>query len=285
MPTSKIQVRSKEEFMNDYVPTYQPLFALLLGKSQSYAETVGDVNFRRAEAVGDIRAAHMTPKDTEMKVITVSEGKKTFKKYFLGTKFIQSSFQEDDGNESVIAQVLDEHQKQADSMLLFGDGASNGAQVNNSLIYSSDANHVTKSGATISATDTLILLHSQVAGIAEEANQISGKKAILYYGSTMSAKLNSLHSSSNNSVRKTLSEALPGGTQIIQIPTEVAPAGNGYVVANLDQVKLHYAALPKVAGNGVNDEFNYAWWNFLMGSMMVEVLAKKGVIHQPLTFS
>jgi hypothetical protein len=111
--TNKVALKTVEEFM----PVYQPLFALFLGKSQAYSEEVGSIDFKRVDTVGDIRAKHITPKDTEIKQIGVSEGKKTFKKYFLANQFIQSLLQDPRGNQEVIAQVLDEHNKQADDLL------------------------------------------------------------------------------------------------------------------------------------------------------------------------
>src|SRR5687768_16190942 len=112
MPTNKVQLRAVEDFMSDYQPTYQPVYPLLLGKSQAYNEEVGSVDFRRANTVGDIRARQLTPKDTEIRQIAVGEAKKTFKKYFLANQFVQSALQDQQGLEDIVAQVLDEHQKQ-----------------------------------------------------------------------------------------------------------------------------------------------------------------------------
>jgi hypothetical protein len=77
--TNRIELRTIQEFMQDYVPVYQPIYPLLLGKSQSYAEEVGRIDFKRAVTVGDIRAKHVTPKDTEIRQISVNEGTKCFK--------------------------------------------------------------------------------------------------------------------------------------------------------------------------------------------------------------
>jgi hypothetical protein len=38
------------------------------------------------------------------------------------------------------------------------------------------------------------------------------------------------------------------------------------MIVNLDQVKLHYTALPKLKAQGVNEEKMYSWHNFIMGS-------------------
>ena len=41
MSTNKLVLKSVDQFMADYVPTYQPIYPLFLGKSQQYAEEVG----------------------------------------------------------------------------------------------------------------------------------------------------------------------------------------------------------------------------------------------------
>src|SRR3954469_18301172 len=94
MSTSKLVLKSVDEFMADYQPIYQPLYPLFLGNAQQYSEEVGQINFKRLEAVGDIRAHHILPKDSDIRQIAVKEGSKTFKKYFLANQFVQSSLQD-----------------------------------------------------------------------------------------------------------------------------------------------------------------------------------------------
>src|SRR5690348_5710492 len=124
MPTNKLVLKSVDQFMADYVPNYNPLYPLFLGKSQQYNEQVGIQNFKRLEVVGDIRAKHITPKDTDIRQIAVKEGSKSFKKYFLANQFVQSMLQDQSQTEDVVSQVLDEHQKHMDDLLLQGDGTA-----------------------------------------------------------------------------------------------------------------------------------------------------------------
>ena len=44
------------------------------------------------------------------------------------------------------------------------------------------------------------------------------------------------------------------------------------------------SVIPEIKNQGQNEEKLYTWTNFLMGSSMLDVLAKGAVIHQPLTF-
>jgi hypothetical protein len=284
--TNKVALRTVEEFMQDYTPVYQPLYPLLLGKSQSYSEEVGSVNFKRVDTVGDIRAKHITPKDTEMKQIAAKESSKTFKKYFLGNQYIQSALQDQKGVEDVNAQVLDEHQKQFDELVLLGEGTSASTMVNNGLFWSNDPNYILESSAEVAlGTDHKIDMYAKVMTTLAKADQISGRKAIVFYGTTALPKFDGLFVSNNASFKAALQAGAGPGVSLLKLPAGITPSGeNGWMIINLDQVKLHYTALPTLKDQGVNDEKMYTWSNFLMGSAMVEVLAYGGIIRQPVTF-
>lgn len=286
--TNKVALRTVEEFMADYTPVYQPIYPLFLGKSQAYSEQVGKVEFKRVDTVGNIRAEHITPKDTEMKQIAVNESKKTLKKYFLAKQFIISNLQDMRGNEDIIAQVLDENQKLADDLFLLGEGTSGATAINNGLFWSGDANYTLNNSIEIAkgtAEDHLKDFHTQIMVIVALADQIAGKKALVIYGETACAKFDSLYANSDAPFKRVLAEVLGPNWSIVKLPNDVTPSStNGVIAANLDQVKLHYTTLPALKAQGYNEEKMYTWHNFLMGSMMLECLAKYSVIRQPMTF-
>lgn len=288
MPTGKIVLKDVDQVMADYTPIYQPLYPLFLAKSQQYSEDVGTLNFKRLEAVGDIRGRHITPKDTDIKQIGVREGSKTFKKYFIANQFTQSALQDQDRTDDVVRQVLDEHQKQFDEMMVLGEGTSNSDVVNSGLFWSGDA------GLTVNGSDELdtdadtngaIALHAKVMQQAEIANAIAGRKVVIFYGANIVPIANGLFQSSPQSVKSVIQASLGGGyAGCINLASNLTPASNhGFMIVNLDQVKLHYTSLPKLAAQGVNEEKMYSWHNFLMGSCMLELLTSKAVIKQPLT--
>jgi len=274
--------------MAGYVPTYQQLYPLFKGKSQAYPDQVGSLNFKRMSAVSDIRAKHLLPKDTEMKQIAVSEGTKTFKKYFLANQYVQSLLQDTQGNEDVVKQVLDEHQKQMDDLFLLGEGTSASTMINNGLFWSSDPNYRLENSVELdkgTAEDHLRDAHTKIMAAAEVSNQIAGRKVIIPYGSTMCAKFDSLYANTDAVFKTVLAEALGANYSIVKLPSAVTPSNtNGFIVCNLDQVKLNYTVLPSLAAQGINEEKMYAWHNFLMGSCMLEVLVDDAVIRQPVTF-
>lgn len=287
--TNKVALRTVEEFMADYVPVYQPIYPLFLGKSQAYSEEVGTVDFKRVNTIGDIRAHHITPKDTEIKQIAVNEAKKTLKKYFLANQFVISNLQDKRGLEDIVAQVLDEHQKQMDDLFLLGEGTSASTMVNNGLFWSNDSNYELKSSAEVAAgtaADHLKDMHTKIMASVSEADDVAGRKILMVYGSTATSKFDSLYANTDAPFKKVLGEVLGANYTLVKMPSAVTPSGtNGWIISNIDQVKLHYTALPSLKAQGVNEEKMYTWHNFLMGSCMLEVLAQKAVIRQPVTFA
>lgn len=286
--TNKVVLRSVDQFMADFVPVYQPLYPLFLRNSQQYSEEVGQLNFKRLEAIGDIRAAHITPKDTDMKQIAVKEGSKTFKKYFLARQFVQSTLQDQTRTDDVTRQVLDEHNKHMDEIFVKGEGTQNSDVINNGLFWSGDSNLVVNGSAELD-TDAdaggAIALHAKVMEQAEIANTVAGQKVVIFYGANIVPIANGLFASQPRSVKQTIQESLGGGyAPCINLLSNLTPASNhGFMIVNLDQVKLHYTTLPKLAAQGVNEEKMYSWHNFLMGSCMLEILASGAIIKQPLT--
>lgn len=284
MPTNKIALRTVEEYMGGYTPGYKSIYPLFLGKSQQYKQEVGKTDFRRLEAVSDIRLKHITPKDTEIRQISVMEGKKTFKRYFLANQYVHSDLQDRQGIEDVVSQVLDEHHIQADEMLLKGDGTTNNNVLNNGLFYSGDANYTTEASTEIQNSDYLADLHTKVMTTAQKADEVAGKKLLIFYGTGILPLFNGVYSTAVRPFKSVLKEILGQNWDFMQLPSQPTPSGtNGWIAVNLDQVKLHYTVLPQLLAQGHNEEKLYYWHNFIMGSMMLEVLAKNGVIHQPAT--
>ncbi len=284
MSTNKVALRTVEEFMQGYTPVYQPIYPLFLGKSQSYSEQVGRLDFKRVDTIGDIRAKHITPKDTELRQIAIKEGTKSFKKYFLANSFQISSYQDQNGVEDVVGQVLDEHQKQMDELFLLGEGTSASTMINNGLYWSDDANYILNPDtATVTNVATL---HTEVMETVARADALSGRKLLMFYGVDTLAYFDSLHSSAPVPFKQTLQQVVGSNYSLAKMPAAVTPASaEGWIIANLDQLKVHYTALPSLKDQGVNDEKSYAWFNFLMGSIMTEVLASGGVIRQDASVS
>lgn len=285
--TNKIVLRSAEEFMNDYQPIYQPMYPLFMKNSQAYPQVVGELNFKRLSAVGDIRAKRILPKDTHIHQIQVADGKKTFKKYFNAAQFVQSKFQDQDGNESVISEVLDENQKLQDLLFLLGEGTSASTMLNNGLFWSNDINYTLENSVQVDKASTgyhLPDMHTNIMVTIAKADQVAGEKVLVIYGTDAVAKFDSLYANSDAPFKRVLADVAEGWT-FIKMPSDVTPSNvNGWIAVNLDQIKVNYTVLPSLISQGVNEEKMHSWHNFLLGSMMVEVKAKNGIIRQPVTF-
>lgn len=288
MTTNLIRLSSVDQFMTGFQPIYTPVYGLLMSRALAYPREVGEVTLRRIDTVGDIRNKRVGPKDTEIKQIAVGEGKKYYKKYFMGSQFILSQFQNAEGVDDVTAQVLDEHNRQFDELVMMGEGTTVGTQLNNGLYLSSDANYVLESSAEIASggNDARLLdFHAKVMTNVDKANRVAGSKVIIFYGTTIIPLVNSLYAS-GKSWRASLTEALGSDYSVMTLPTDTyLNSGAGWMIVNLDQVKFHYTVLPELQKRGINDEKGYAWSNFLMGSSMTEVLALNGIIRQPATLA
>jgi hypothetical protein len=288
MATDKVGLRSVDEFMAGYEPIYQPIYPLFLGKSKAYSEDAGTASMRRVNTVGDIRAKHITPKDTEIKQIAANEASKTFKKYFLANQFQISHLQQNNADD-VVSQVLDEHQVQMDELFLLGEGTSTSTMINNGLFWSNDPNYVLETSTEVQKdadNNHLVDFVSKVMVNATKANRSAGRKLILFYGTTVLPKYYSIFPNGARSFKAALTEVLGGNYSVAEVPASITPSGvNGWIVCNLDQLLLHYSVMPKLAASGSNAEKMYDWYNFIMGSAMLEVLASGAVVRQPATFA
>jgi hypothetical protein len=144
------------------------------------------------------------------------------------------------GIEDVVGQVLDEHQKQADDLLLLGEGTSNSTMINNGL-YLVETIQTTLSKAQSKSrkaptpitcrTCTLKLLQRNCLRCS-----VSGRKVVIFYGSTMLAKVSGIYLNSSQPFKKVLADALGPNYSIVELPSAVTPSGaNGFIIANYDQ--------------------------------------------------
>lgn len=282
--TNKIVLRSIEQFLADFTPSYAPIMPLFMENAQQYAVEVGTADFKRATTVGDIRNRLYTPKDTELHQIQSNEFKKTFKKYFLASQYVQSNLQDRRGYETVVAEVLDEHNIQNDELML-------GNSINSGLFTSSDANYVTNGSYEVQKDangNHLADMYAKIIDELENVSNVSGRKLVMLYGANVITKFNSMFPSTNIPFAKAIADGTADfgdDVSFAKMPKQITPASShGFLIITVPKVKLHYTTLPGIRSQGVNDEKEYAWTNFLMGSSMVDVLAKGAITKQTLTF-
>ncbi len=284
MGTNLIISQTSQEFLAGYTPVYSPIYPLFTQGGQQYAMQAAERTLRRAVALGDIRTKRVTPKDTEVKHFNAGPVDKTFKAYMNVVRFTHSIFQDSQGVPDILAQALEEHQKAQDELLYFGDGASDGAQINNGLYYSSDANYVKEGSSSLAASNQLLLFHQAVVSEAR-AVSVGGQRAIIFYGDTCLARLDSLHEDGGGAVVAGLEVVLGNEFDLIRSPKGLTPDGeNGILVVNFAQIKTHYVTEPVILDQDTDRKNMEAWANFVQGSMMVDVAAYGGIRKLPLVF-
>ena len=287
MGTNKLGLKTVDEFVSGYTPVYQAIFLLFLSRAKQYAEYVGTATTRRLEAVGDIRMGHQLPKQTEIKQVAATLKDRVFKKYFLASQFIQSELQDSEGIEDVVAQVLDENFKLQDDLLFLGEGTSASTMINNGLFWSNDPNYVLETSDAIAnnSDNNLSALHSAIMDTVIEANKLPGKKILFVYGSAVISRLSAVYASSPVVFRTVLEQAMGPNWEIVEVPSDVALTGQGWIAVNMQNIMFHYTVIPTLQNQGVDEKNMESWHNFLMGSCMLEVLAYGAIRRQPVTFS
>jgi hypothetical protein len=184
--TNRLVLKDVDQFMADYTPIYQPLYPLFLGKSQQYSEEVGTPELqaprsgRRHPRPSHHAEGHRHQADR-------GEGRLEDLQEVLPREPVRAvalcriTSRTDD----VVRQVLDEHQKQFDEMMVMGEGTQNSDVVNNGLFWSGDSNLIVNGSAELDTdadTNGAIGLHSKVMEQAEIANAIAGRKIVIFYG-------------------------------------------------------------------------------------------------------
>lgn len=288
MATNLIISQTSLEFLSGYTPVYSPIYPLFTSggptQSQQYALEACERTIRRAVALGDIRTKRYSPKDTEVKHFNAGSADKVFKAYMNVVRFTHSVFQDATGVPDILSQALEEHQKAQDELLFFGDGATDGTQINNGLYFSSDVNYVKESSSSLAASGQLLAFHQTVVSEARAVN-VGGKRSILFYGDSCLAALDSIHDFGGGAVVATLEDVLGNEFDFIRSPKGLTPSGdNGILIINHAQVKTNYVTEPVIMDQDTDRKEMQAWANFVQGSMMVDVTAPGGIRKLPLVF-
>lgn len=289
MGTGQVVLKEPKEFMKGRPRVYQPLYPSFMGNTQQYAVEVAKREFRRLEAIGDLRGKRVTPKDTEIKALQVREGSKFFKAYFNLAMLPLSGLQSQEGIEDANNMILEEYEKSQDELMLFGDGTSNSNMLNNGLFYSADPNYIHKNSTAVPVDDDVNYLnglHTKVMETVDVVDGIAGKKIVLFYGDLIRPLFNAVYPGSSMPFKEVLQKVLGDQYGLRSLPSDLTPSGaNGWLIANVNQVRTHFTTLPSLDDQGYDAKAKEYWFHFLQGSMMVEVLAEGGIIRQPATLA
>lgn len=266
-----------DELREETEITYTPAI-LALTKTEEHPIDVDVVNLKSLDlSTSSVNPKVLTEGQTEVHHIKVGEKKSTFYIVIRGNKIYQSGLRGRNQLSKVHNDVIFEYSK------IWDKAAMNGANGNNGIFGTKDKNAVLKDSVAISNVNGLV---EALTDIKLDMENLGSQDILIYvYGRALQKYLGSLTSSQETPLLKVLEEAYPGAT-FVNVPTEVSPANlNGFVVIARNLVTLHTSVYPDVQNTGYNDENNYEWANYIMGSTHVSVDKKGALVNQPITLS
>ncbi len=281
---------TKEEYLQGADLTYNPVI-LALTKKQAHDVKLDKVTFKSIDVEQDsIVAFPLTKEATEVRHIKAGDSSKTFNIYVKGAKYIQSLRHGVSALPKLHNRVLREYSKLFDADAMSGDDGKN-----NGLIVSNDENYTTNDNIEIPAVAEGENQFPKVLALVGVINKLSAQVddshmsqniTIFYYGEDVVKLMGTITQENETPVSKLL-EGAWAGARWIKIPSAVLPegAGQGLIVVADDLVTLHYCQEPTIENDGTNEEDKYYYANYVLGSTMVDVEEKDGIIKQPLTFA
>ncbi len=285
-------LKTKEEYMEAASISYIPSI-LALPKRQQFALDVNKITFKELNVENDsVIPSFLTSEMTEINTVKVSQKSHVFNAYGKGIKFRKDNLQNFNVNAQPFHdQILRQLSIHFDKTALIGEGSNNG------LITSTDANYMTQSSAEIPAASgdgfNQILEAKQIAtalNIAVNDNTASTNLTVYFYGAALLAFLGNITAGQENDVRYHIKQAFEGKTvNFVDISALAAPAslslGNGIIVVSNDLVTLEHCGTPTLKNDGVNEEDDYYWSRYFLGSVQVRPEIYGAVIKQAITFA
>jgi hypothetical protein len=267
----ELSLRTPEELRENFVPTYNPFFALLTNTQQH--EIVNQkVNIRTAETVGDTHARKIGLNDTERKQVISHKKTKTFNKEFYAIKYIIPDKQGLDDYQDVVNKVVNDNLRDLDYEVYRGTD-------NNGILISSDPNW--KLNGILQAND-INSSYEAIYNALVQAEQATGNgaKLVAPYGGFRKV-LNRFNADENDTYLNIIKRQFPA-VVFAETPSNlVLPADSGFIVIARDFVKFHYTLTPRAVSNGHNDEDEYTWTNIQYGTGNVDCIAPESILVQP----
>ena len=291
-------IKTKEEYIEAASIGYVPSI-LALPKREKYNLDTDKVTFKELSVENDsIVPSLLTAEMTEINAIKVSQKSHTFLSYGKGNTFRKDLRKNGAANiQTFHNQVLRGYNIAFDQIGLFGEGSNIGLLGGNSA----GTNFHFPSSAAIPALSgdgfNQVLKAKQIAVALN--NLVNDKTAstdltVYFYGSQLLAFLGNITPGQERDVRSHIKEAFAGkNVTFVDISALAATSAllsaaslvNGIVVVSNDLVTLEHSGLPQIERQGVNDEKDYYWSNYLLGSAQVRPEVDGAVIHQQITFS
>lgn len=286
------QIRTVEEIREKTTMLYAPVIMAIKNKVKYSAKDADVRKYQSFDVDKDsVKAEILTTEQTEKSHIKGATSEHVFNIYLAGAKAMISFRNKYANLQKSNDKVIKIYSQLFDTWGLGGDRGNNG------LLISTDKNFVTNSSKQISAiaddgwnqikelSDIFTSLLLQLDSLTADNELI-----VYTYGDKLASLMASVNKDTDTVVKKLIMDKFEGkSVTFIHIPSKVMPKSmandNGIVILSQNATALEYCQEPTVKNNGTNDEDEYYWANYELGSVQVSCEEEGGVIKQPLTFA
>lgn len=287
------QIKTVEEIRDATTFLYNPVIMAIKNKVKYNAQDADQHKFNTFDVEKDsIRAEILTTEQTEKAHIKSKTTNRIFNVYLAGAKAIMSFRNKhlnlDKANDKVVRGYLQ----------LFDKWGLGGDRGNNGLLQSTDSNYITNGAVTIPAIagddnwGQVNALSNTVTSLLRQVDKYTADNELLVYvyGDQLSDLMESVTKQNETVVQTLIEDKFKArNVRLIHVPSLVMPASmaneNGFVVVSQNVTTLEYTEVPGVESNGTNDEDQYYWANYVLGSVQVAADEEGAIIKQPLTFA
>lgn len=286
------QVKTVEEFRDATVFQYIPIAMAMKNKIRYDAKDADVKKFNTFDVEKDsIRAEILTTEQTEKHAIKGKVSERVFNIYLAGAKATVSFLNKHVNLQSSHNKVIKGYSQIWDKWALGGDRGNNG------LLVSSDANRVALTSHQIPAStgtgwNQIKDLGDLFTTLALAVDKYTGDRELLVYvyGTQLITLMKSITESNETVVQSLMEQKFADkNVTFITVPELVLPASlanaNGIVVVSQNSAVLEMCQEPDVRSNGTNEEDDYYWANYTVGSVQVSAEEEGGIIAQPITFA
>lgn len=282
-------ILTKEEYLAEARLMYTPVI-LALQNREAHAVDFSNVKFKDINVEQESIVAEILTKEATEKAHIKARGiEKSFNIYLKGAKITQSLNDKQINLQKVHNRILRDYSIIWDSMGLHGENGNNGLLSSNDEYYITNENHeIPAAGAAgddfaqVQDVNNLILKLKQQVSNTTSSQDVK----IFVYGNELLTFMGKITKNNETSVREILQKAFPDA-MFIEVPSIALKAGdgNGFVVVSDDATTLHYTTEPTIKNQGDNQEDNYYYANYVLGSVQVTPDLDGAIIKQPVTFA
>ncbi len=286
------QVKTVEEYRDATTFLYTPVIMALKNVNRYDAKDADMKKFNTFDVEKDsIKAEILTTEQTEKHAIKGKTAERVFNIYLGGAKAKVSFLNKNVNLQKSHDKVIRGYSQIFDRWALGGDRGNNG------LLVSSDPNRITETSVQIpqasgTGWNQIKALGDVFTQLILDVDKYTGDRdlVVYYYGENLIKLLKSITESNETVVQKLMEDKFTNRTvRFVEVPSLVLPASlassNGIVVVSQNSAVLEMCQEPDVRSNGTNDEDEYYWANYVVGSVQVSAEEEGGIIAQPLTFA